>query len=482
MALAWVLAIPAAHAQPALIQRAKALELATPYVPPPGDPLQHHTAGYAKVVCSAVFVSGFDADFAARNLGYFVGPYEERAKVGKPQVDRIRRSVSIDLPDASSVTALYTGDQGCVALPSGESKLHFTPRPLEKRTGEPSRTPWPIGDVVPDEPLPAEIDADRLRQAVEAAFDPAGMTAALVVTRKGRIIAERYGAGVSAQTPLESWSMGKSVTATLMGRLIQDGAYRLQQRAPVPEWQQTDDPRSAITIADLMQMSSGLRIRAPQDPDYDPAAGYPDHVYLYTGGIDAFRYAATRPLQWPPGSVGRYRNTDPVLVNYLIRIAVEKRGEDYLSFPRRALFDRLGIRNLVMETDAWGNFLAQGYVLGSARDWARLGNLYLQDGVWNGERLLPSGFVDFVSTLAPAWQADGRPLYGGFFWLNGDARFPVPRDTYFMAGAGGQYTLIIPSHDLVVVRLGHYRGQGPGTAALDRALGLLMQAVPVSQR
>ena len=173
-------------------------------------------------------------------------------------------------------------------------------------------------------------------------------------------------------------------------------------------------------------MSSGLRIRAPQDPDFDPQGPYPDHVYLYTGGVDSYHYAATRPQQWPPNTVGRYRNTDPVLASYLVRLAVTKRGEDYLSFPQRALFDKLGIRTMVLETDPYGNFLTQGYQLASARDWARLGNLYLQDGVWNGERLLPEGYVKFVSTVAPAWQADHRPIYGGFFWINGDGELPSP--------------------------------------------------------
>jgi CubicO group peptidase (beta-lactamase class C family) len=106
------------------------------------------------------------------------------------------------------------------------------------------------------------------------------------------------------------------------------------------------------------------------------------------------------------------------------------------------------------------------------------GNLYLQDGVWNGERLLPEGYVNFVSTLAPAWVADGRPIYGGLFWINGDGALPIPREAYYMAGAGGQYVFIIPSHDLVVVRLGRYAGTRPGTASLNRALALLMQAVP----
>ena len=162
-----------------------------------------------------------------------------------------------------------------------------------------------------------------------------------------------------------------------------------------------------------------------------------------------------------------------------MRLAVEKGGQDYFSFPQRMLFDKIGIRTMVMETDPYGNFLTQGYELASARDWARLGNLYLQDGLWNGERILPEGYARFVSTIAPAWVADKRPIYGAFFWLNTDSwRFPVSGDAYFMTGSGGQYTIIIPSHDLVVVRLGHYRGEAAGTASLARALTLLVQVVP----
>jgi CubicO group peptidase (beta-lactamase class C family) len=316
---------------------------------------------------------------------------------------------------------------------------------------------------------------------VNAAFEPAtGMTAAFVVTWKGRIIGEKYADGIDMHTSLESWSMGKSLTATLMGILIQRGVYRLDQPAPVPEWQEEGDPRAKIRISDILHMSSGLRCRAPQDPDFDPSVGYPDHLYLYTGGVNSFQWAATRPQQWPPNSVGRYRNCDPVLINYLVRLGVEGTGEEYLSFPRRALFDKIGIRNMVVEADPHGNFLLQGYELGSGRDWARLGNLYLQDGVWDGERILPEGYRDFVSTLAPAWAADGRPVYGGFFWINGNEAFPIPKEAYYMAGAGGQYTIMIPSHDLVVARLGHYKGASPGEEALSRSLALLLEAVPES--
>jgi CubicO group peptidase (beta-lactamase class C family) len=393
-------------------------------------------------------------------------------------VDRARKRVHVSLPGNVRRTAVYLGDQGCVTLPKGKQSVGFTPVRLNRRLRDTLQL-WPLGDALPGSAAPAGLDTAKVRQAVAAAFEPdEAMTAALVVTWKGRIIGERYRAGISVRTPLESWSMGKSVTATLMGLLIQEGVYDLFQPAPIPEWQQPGDPRAKIRIADLLQMSSGLRIRAPLDPEYDPAAGYPDHLYLYTGGVNAFHYAATRPLQWPPGKVGRYRNTDPVLVNYLIRLAVEKRGEQYLSFPQRALFDKLGIRSMVIEPDPYGNFLLQGHDLAAARDWARLGNLYLQDGVWNGERLLPEGFVKFVSGVAPAWAADNRPIYGGFFWVNGDGALAVPPDTYYMNGTGGQFTIIVPSHDLVVVRLGHARGGRIGGKSLNGALALLMEAVP----
>jgi CubicO group peptidase (beta-lactamase class C family) len=464
-----------------LLARAESLELDTKYVPPPGDPLTHHTSGFAKIMCSAVFVTGLDPDFAAENVGYFTSPYTERAKVGKPTIDRENLAVHVTLPSGLVRTAKYLGDQGCVTLPVGQDSVSFTPQRVESRLPDPSTQPWPMGDVLPDDPLPTEIDAARLQQALDAAFEPAeSMTAAFAVTWKGRLIGERYGEGITKDTPLESWSMGKSLTGTLMGVLIEQGAYVLEQPAPIPEWQVPGDPRSEIRIVDILQMSSGLRIVAPQDPDYDPQGPYPDHVYLYTGSIDSFQYAATRPLQWPPGTVGRYHNTDPVLINYLIRLAVEGRGDDYLSFPQRALFDKIGIRTMVMETDPFGNFLTQGYELASARDWARLGNLYLQDGIWNGERVLPAGYVEFATTVAPAWQTDNMPIYGAFLWINGDGTFPVPRDAYYMAGAGGQFTLIVPSHDLVVVRLGHFKGAAVGGRSLNNALEALMGVIPHS--
>ena len=463
----------------ALIARGKSLELPGEWVRPPGNPLEHHTAGFAKTLCSAVFLTGLDPKDAAANVGFFTGPLAARAAVVDTVVDRSRREVRLRLANGVTRVARVFGSQGCVALPIGRDSVFFTPSIVTPNLPDPASTPWPMGDLIRPTPWPAGVDSAAVTAAIEAGFGPPeAMTLAIVVTHKGRIIGERYAAGIGVRTPLESWSMGKSLTGTLIARLIQMGVYTLEQPAPIPEWQRPGDPRREIRIMDIMRMSSGIRIKAPQDPDWSDSLGYPDHLYLYTGTINSYQYAATRPQQWKPNSVGRYRNTDPVLASYLVRLGAEKLGQNYHAFPQRALFDKIGIRNAIIETDPHGNFLGQGYEMVAARDWARLGNLYLQDGVWNGEHLLPEGYAAHVRTIAPAWLADGRPVYGGgFFWVNGDGATPIPRDAFSMQGAGGQSATIIPSHGLVVVRLGKYRGGNAGDRALDRMFEMLMQAV-----
>ncbi|WP_435353564.1 serine hydrolase domain-containing protein [Emticicia sp. SJ17W-69] len=467
-----------------MIARGAELELKTAiYKAPPGDALSHHTSGFAKIMCSAVFITGLKPDFAAENVGYFTSPYAERAKVGKPVIDYDKKTVSITLPNGVTRTAIYTGDQGCITLPEGRTSLYYKPIKVPRNLPNAATTPWPMGDVLPNTPIPSEIDKVKVEQAVNAAFETSeAQTAAFVVTYKGRIIGERYGEGITKDTPLESWSMGKSLSATILGILIRQGVYTLEQPAPIPQWQSKGDARAKIRIMDIMHMSSGLYCRAPQDPDFDPALGYPDHLYLYTDAGNSFEYAANLPQQWLPNTVGRYRNSDPVLTNYLNRLGIEKLKRNYHTFPQQALFDKIGVRTMIMETDPSGNFLTQGYEFASGRDWTRLGNLYLQDGVWNGERILPEGFTKFVSTLAEPWVADGRPIYGGLFWINGDAARPIPKDAYMMLGAGGQSVTIIPSHDLVVVRLGHYKGSKAGDIALNKAYSLLMEAIPEKKK
>ena len=462
-----------------LIARAQAFELDTEYNPPPGEALHHQTAGFAKILCSGVFITGLDAADAAANVGGFISPFDERRHVVDTVVDYEQERVALTLPDGVTRTAKRYENQGCVAHGIGEDSVHFVPTTVERNLPPAATTPWPMGDVLSDVPWPSEIDMQKVEEALDIGFGPAeARTLGLVVTYKGRILGERYGEGIDIHTPLESWSMTKSLTGTLMGVLIEQGTYELWQPAPVPEWQEPGDPRQEIRIGDIMRMSSGIKINAPSDPDYDSDI-YADHYYLYTATSNSYEWAATRPQEWPPNTIGRYRNTDPVLTSYLIRLGVEGRGQDYHSFPQHDLFDKIGIRDGLIETDPQGNFLGQGLAFMPARDWARLGNLYLQDGVWDGERILPEGYVEYASTLAPTWVSDGRLQYGGaFFWVNGQGSQGLPESAYSMRGAGGQSTTIIPTHDLVVVRLGKYTGSGPGGQALNQAFGLLMEAVP----
>jgi CubicO group peptidase (beta-lactamase class C family) len=453
-----------------------------PQYRPQGTALELGLAGYAKVLCSAVFVSGRDPAEAAQNSGHLLMPSQAQALKATWTIDRERKVARMSLDGITREAGFY-GDQGCIIHKADRtgSQIFFKPIAVKSSLSDATTQPWPMGDRLDDTAVPPENTVGAVREpplldaAIDAAFaDPAALSAAFVVLHKGRIVGERYMPGITKDTQLESWSMGKSIASTLFSLLIKDGTYSLGQSAPVPEWQSAGDPRARIRHMDLLRMSSGLRFIATQDPDYTPDKGYPDHFYIYTGAVNAFDYSVNQPVQFPPNTQGRYRNSDPLTLMYLAKLAIAKRGEEFLTWPQRALFDRIGIRRQVLETDPYGNFLITGYDYGTARNWARLGQLYLQDGVWQGTRILPEGWSKFVSTPAPAWS---RPVYGGLFWVNGDGGWNLPRDAYFMAGAGGQNTFIIPSHQLVIVRMGHARGQGPARRATNTALKLIMEAV-----
>jgi CubicO group peptidase (beta-lactamase class C family) len=443
----------------------------------PGSPDERllGAAGYAKIVCSAVFVSGRDVEEARRNSTYFLVRDEDRAGVSAVDVDRARGEVRVTLRDGRSRRARHLGDQGCVVVPE-DGALHFRPVPVESRLPPAASQPWPMGDAPDPAPWPADVDRRVVDEAAARAFaDPDALTAAFLVVHRGRILAERYAPGVDRDTQLESWSMGKTLLATLMALLVKDGTYRLDQPAPVPAWRAPGDPRGAIRISDLLRMSSGLRCTSPFDPDRTPRDGYPDHLLVYTGALDAHAFATSRPLQFPPGTEGRYRNCDPLVVGYLVEQAVRRRSDEILTFPQRALFDRIGIRRQVVETDPYGHFLLDGHDYGTARNWARLGLLWLRDGQWGREQLLPEGWTAFATAPAPGWR---RPVYGAFVWLNRAGQLRLPVDAYYMLGAGGQYTIVVPSRDLVVVRMGHQRGEARAEDALNDALELLAAALP----
>ena len=438
--------------------------------------------GLAKILCSAVFVSGRDLDEALLHSADFISEADRALLIARKsdssgasiRLDRKKRAVQVTLHGYAG-RARYFGDQGCVILPPGFDDVVFDPVPVQSSLPDPMTQPWPMGDVLPDEPLPAGLDPAKVEDAVGAAFTDGSLTAAFVAVYRGRIIGERYGQGAGKDTQLESWSMGKSLTATLIGVLAQQGHLNLNDTAPVDRWHRDpEDPRSRIKISDLMRMSSGLRFTHASQPAHEWGRAIADHLYIYAGGIDAFHFSITRPAEHPPNTVGRYRNCDPLTLGYIIRQTVEKQGETYLSWPQKALFDRIGIRRQVLEPDPYGNFLLTGYDYGTGRNWARLGLLYLRDGMWQGERILPENWADFVSTRAPAWKP---PVYGGQFWVNSDEYWRAPKDAYFMAGAGGQNVIIVPSHDLVVARLGHSRGERAGEAALNVALEKLIEAI-----
>lgn len=436
---------------------------------PEGSAAYLGLGSYAKVLCTAVFESGRDAAEAARNSGKIILAEEFHDQV-QYTVHPGLRQVMAYLGDSVKRSATYQGDQGCII--DGTEGLHFEPVRVRTSLPPPETQDWPMGDrSVTAEPVafPAWLDS-----AAAAAFEPRSLTAAFLVIYKGNIILEKYGQGVGKDTQLESWSMGKSLTATLIGRLMEMGKLTLDQPAPVKEWQQDGDPRAEITIRQLMQMSSGLRFPSHRDPEVDVPLAKLAHMYIYSEALDVFDFSVNRPLEFPPGTTGRYRNCDPLTLGYIFRQTVEAEGKNYWTWPQEQLFDRIGIRRQLLETDPYGNFILTGFDYGTARNWGRLGLLYLQDGRWNQERLLPDGFVEFVSTPATSWE---KPEYGGLFWLNKTGALNLPADAYYMAGGGGQKTIICPSLDLVIVRLGHSEGGPYADESLNRALGYLRRAI-----
>ena len=291
--------------------------------PPVGTHTELGLQGSAKVLCSAVFVSNRDPEEFARNSGFWFVPDDQADQV-KWTVDRERKVVTTSV-GTTSRSARYYGDQGCIIDRAGKDGIEFKPVPVRTSLPDAMTQDWPMGDRLPASPLPADIDQAQLTAAMDAAFaDPQARTAGMVVVHRGRLVGERYMPGITRDTQLESWSMGKSITSTLFALLVKDGTYTVEQRAPVPEWQKPGDPRGAIRNIDLLHMSSGLRFIATQDADYSPDKGYPDHFYIYTGAVNAFDYSVNVPLQFPVNTEGRYRNCDPLTIGRLVKQAVTR--------------------------------------------------------------------------------------------------------------------------------------------------------------
>ena len=442
---------------------------------PTSENLEFRAAICAHHISSGLWVVGREterspAEVIAQDIAPFT--YFGWRSDFKYKIDWKRKLVTVTAPGAPPRSARYTGDQGSTILPRGEENVYFKPVRVRRRIPAASKTAWPIGDVGATKPVPAGLD----HQAVAAALDWAMQqeehnTRAFVIAYRGKIIGERYAPGWTQDTPQISWSQGKSITATLIGILIQRGLLELDQPAPIKEWQ--NDERKQIRIRDLLQMSSGLKF-ANLGFKGETLTKKNQHMRVYFDSLNVLEHATAPPLEVPPGTRNAYRNSDPLSLGKIIRDTIAAQGEDYLQFPQRALFDRIGARSPVLETDAWGNFILSGYDYLSARDWVRFGLLYLNDGVWQGKRILPEGWTEFVMTPAPA---DKRENYGGMFWLNRVPRMDqVPKDCYWSAGFMGQVTMIIPSKKLVVVRL----GPSPGSVYpyLNETIGRVLKAIP----
>ncbi len=337
-----------------------------------------------------------------------------------------------------------------------------------------AQVPWPTRDW----PVALAPAGSPLAGAVEAAFaDPAPdrplRTHAVVVVHRGRIVAERYGPGIGAQTRLPGWSTAKTVTAVLAGILVGEGRLSLSGPTRVPGWA-APDPRSAITLEHLLRMTGG---QAWREDYYDPMRSEVLAMLLGDGRHDMAAFAEGRPLAAPPGTRFVYSCGSTLVVSKELRRALPDDAA-YRELPRRALFEPLGLKGALFETDGAGTFVGSSYFVATARDFARIGLLLLRGGAWDGRRVLPEGFVDLMRTPTAA-SKNGE--YGMGVWLrpnpDPDGAMPrVPLDTFYASGKDGQYVVVVPSRDLVIVRLG--TTPLDGRFQLGKLVGDIVEAVP----
>jgi CubicO group peptidase (beta-lactamase class C family) len=414
-------------------------------------------AGYkAAFLCSGVFNARQSVEQAtADDLEGIYPEYQALVRTLPAQVDEDRRTVSVPFdPKLPPRIAAWRPGLGCTQLPIGADPAAIASLPklkAEPSVGAADLRAWPDGDAAATAPGPA-----ALAPVVARAFErgPTGPnTTAVLVIRDGKILAEQYREGYDLHTPQRTWSAGKSLTASVIGRAVQLGLVKVDAPAKIPEWQAPGDPRAAITLAQLMHMNSGLWTDGPGNRT--------DEVYV--GGGSVTQWATAMPLEVQPGTRFRYANNDTLLAARSVRAALGD-GQKAIDFPFTELLWRIGMTHTTPETDWQGNYVLSSQVWTTARDLARLGLLYLDDGVWKGQRLLPAGWSRFVATPAPAQPPSG-PGYGAFFWLYGAGQ-GLPEGTYLMNGNRGQYVFIVPSKRVVIVRRGF---DAAGGARFDEA-------------
>ncbi|MDA0329627.1 MAG: serine hydrolase [Gemmatimonadetes bacterium] len=441
-------------------------EEAYDYWRPQRDMIRH--GQQAILMCNGLFTGGRSLEQVFDQELKFLPQPVGSARGGDYQVDWDRKAVAIGASGGTPIMrAAYREGIGCVILApdqtftdiEGLPELRMAPAP-----GDPAKIAWPDGDLLQDTSVPVGVDAAALDAASDWAFDresPEQVTLSLMVVHRGRVIHERYAPGVDVATKTRTWSTAKSIAVTLMGMLVEDGRMSLDEPLglewlPVSRSPETD-PRNAITLRHVLNMSSGLETIDNRGLEYATGSGL-----SYWAGASSVNGARSRALIREPGTFWDYENYDTLLGVYAMRLAL---GDDqaYHEFPRRALFDKIGMRNTVVSADRFGDFIFSSQIYTNARDLARFGLLYLNGGVWNGERLISQEWIDFTRTPAPA-TADIGNAYGGQWWLVPDNRTDVPANAYSTAGNRGQYVVVVPSHDLVIVR----RGLDYGRQGFDR--------------
>jgi len=420
----------------------------------------------AKTLCSSLFVSHRDqAEVEAEDLAE--GPYRKSWLFGR-NVNLDAKYVTASLLGFFRQTAIYREGLGCTLLHGRkEEEVRAQIMGAAPMLASNPELLWPEGERVDTSPIDRGVDRARLEEGLEKAFtepDAKNLrhTRVLVVVHHGRIVAERYAPRFDANTPLTGWSMAKTVTNALIGLRVRDGKISTADQALLPEWR--NDRRRQITLSQLLCMTSGLKF----NEDYDSRSS--DIRRMLFIEDDKSGFAAAKPLQYPPGKTWSYSSGTTNILARILRQSFSSET-DYLRFPRERLFGPLGMQSAVFEPDASGIFVGSSYVYASARDWARLGLFYLQDGVWRGKRLLPEGWV--ADSVEPTC---GAPFaqYGWQIWLKVDespclGEPPFPEDAYYMQGHDGQVVAIVPSLDLVIVRLGFSPEKGAWDHARDLA-------------
>jgi len=413
--------------------------------------------GYtAKYICSQAFLAG-------RDDGYV---FEHEVKPTNPLFSLV--SHSVDYKDKTvtakgfgfrkPITAVYRDGFGCtLAIDSTRDELLKQAQGALPRKKYDLSLAWPRGEKVDIGALPPEVDKARLNKAVADAFkEPLPKskrnTQGVVVVYKGSIIAEKYAEGFSPATPILGWSMTKSVTNALCGILVKQKKLNIVKPAPVAAWKKPGDLRNQITLDQLLRMSSGLKF----GEIYGPLQDVTDMLY---GSKSMAEYAWAKPLATKPDGEWYYSSGT---ANIIARIVRDKAGGtlvDGYNFARINLFDKLNMCSAIIEPDASGSFVGSSYMFASPRDWARFGLFTLRDGVWNGERILPEGWMKYSTTPTPLAP---KGEYGAHFWLNAGEKgnpknrtYPsLPTDLYYLSGFNGQVVAVIPSRDIVIVRMG----------------------------